>query len=162
MEPLTLFALLLILGLLLFGLELFVPGGILGAIGGMLLLSAIVIGFSPSVFGVRGGILSAVLILIGVCVYIGLVFYFLPRSPIGRAFTLSTDLKGISSSQISENDLLGQIGTAHTDLRPSGIAIIRGRRVDVMAEGNWIHSGAQVMVLEAKGNRVVVRETQGD
>ena len=162
MEPLTLFILFLLLGLLLFGLEIFVPGGILGTIGGVLLLSAIVIGFSPDVFGVQGGILGASLILIGVCVYIGLVFHFLPRSPIGRAFTLSKDMKGITSSQISENDLLGQIGTAHTDLRPSGIAIIGGRRVDVIAEGNWIHSGAHIMVFEAKGNRVVVRETQSD
>ena len=162
MEPLPLFILCLLLGLLLFGLELFVPGGILGTIGGIFLLSAIVLGFSPDIFGPQGGILSAALILIGICVYIGLIFRFLPHSPIGRAFTLSKDMKGIRSTKISENDLLGQTGTAHTDLRPSGIAIIDGRRVDVIAEGNWIHSGAHVIVLEAKGNRVVVREAQSD
>ena len=162
MEPLPLFILFLLLGLLLFGLELFVPGGILGTIGGILLLSAMVLGFSPEIFGPQGGILSAALILVGVCVYIGLVFRFLPRSPIGRAFTLSMNMKGITSTQLSEDDLLGQTGTAHTDLRPSGIAIIGGRRVDVIAEGNWIHGGAHVIVLEAKGNRVVVRENQSD
>ena len=160
MEPLNLYALLVVLGLLLFGLELFVPGGVLGVIGGTLLVSAIVLGFSPKVFGMRGGGLSAVMILIGVCVYIGVVLRFLPRSAIGRAFTLSKDMKDISSTQIAQNDLIGKTGTARTDLRPSGIAIFDGRRVDVIAEGSWISSGARISVLEAKGNRVVVRKAQ--
>jgi membrane-bound serine protease (ClpP class) len=56
------------------------------------------------------------------------------------------------------SDLVGQTGTAHTDLRPSGIATIGTRRVDVVTDGQWISSGAPVKVLEVEGNRVVVRK----
>lgn len=62
-----LYLFLLVLGLILFGLEIFVPGGILGAIGGVLLIGAMIAGFSPEVFGSNGGMLSAILILVGVC-----------------------------------------------------------------------------------------------
>jgi membrane protein implicated in regulation of membrane protease activity len=48
---------LLVCGVLLLGAEVFVPGGILGTIGGLALLAAMVLGFG---FGWVGGLVSAV------------------------------------------------------------------------------------------------------
>ena len=55
----------------------------------------------------------------------------------------------------------GAIGTADTDLRPSGRVRFSKGVVDVVSEGEWIPKGTQVRVTLAKGNRVVV-ETFGE
>jgi membrane-bound serine protease (ClpP class) len=152
------YILLTLLGLIFFGLELFVPGGILGAVGGLLLLAAVIIGFSDDVLGREGGVVGAIIMLVGLCVYVVLILRMFPSTPIGRLLTLSNDMKTSKASDDSEDDLVGVDGSAHTDLRPAGIALLNGRRVDVVAEGNWISQGAPVRVVEVKGSRVVVRE----
>jgi membrane-bound serine protease (ClpP class) len=49
------------------------------------------------------------------------------------------------------------MGTALTDLRPSGTAVVDGERVDVVSEGDFVKAGAPVMVMRSKGYRLVVR-----
>ena len=92
-------------------------------------------------------------ILIGLCGYIILVLRVFPHTPIGRLLTLKQDMQTSKASDDTSEHLLGQTGTAHTDLRPSGIALFGTRRVDVIAEGN-------LKVVTVTGNRVVVRQTE--
>ena len=54
-------------------------------------------------------------------------------------------------------ELLHQTGTAFTNLRPAGTALINGKRVDVVTEGQMIERGCPVQVVAADGLRVVVR-----
>ena len=54
-------------------------------------------------------------------------------------------------------ELVGQSGTALTQLRPSGTALLHGKRVDVVTEGGLIEKGADVKVVAVEGLRVVVR-----
>lgn len=57
-------------------------------------------------------------------------------------------------------DLIGKMGVACTALRPSGIAEIDGQRFNVVTEGDFIESGAQIRVSKAEGNRIVVTEAK--
>jgi len=52
----------------------------------------------------------------------------------------------------------GKEGIALTPLRPAGSAEIDGRRLDVVTEGEFIHTGARVKVIKVEGTRVVVKE----
>ncbi len=52
---------------------------------------------------------------------------------------------------------VGARGVAETDLRPSGTARIRERRVDVVADGEFVSRGSRVIVVAVEGARVVVR-----
>jgi membrane-bound serine protease (ClpP class) len=61
----------------------------------------------------------------------------------------------------TDRPLTGRTGTAVTDLRPSGIAEIDGRRVDVVADGEFVRSGEPVAVLRDEGYRRVVRRIAG-
>ena len=54
-------------------------------------------------------------------------------------------------------DLVGREGTAITDLRPSGTALIGDERVDVVSVSEWIPAGTPVRVVSAEGYRHVVR-----
>jgi len=53
--------------------------------------------------------------------------------------------------------LVGSRGIALTPLRPAGVADIKGRRIDVVTEGDWIERGAEVVVVLDTGYRRVVR-----
>lgn len=57
--------------------------------------------------------------------------------------------------------LVGAKGVAATDLRPSGKADIDHRLVDVIAEAEPLDRGTPIVVVDARGNRVVVRSTSG-
>ncbi len=59
-----------------------------------------------------------------------------------------------------QTQLLHQIGVAKCSLRPCGYAVIGGKLVDVVSEGNLIETGATVRVIAVQGMRVVVREEQ--
>ena len=54
-------------------------------------------------------------------------------------------------------DLVGKTGTSLTPLRPSGTAMIDGKRVDVSTEGEFIEAQEPIEVMRATGNRVTVR-----
>ena len=54
----------------------------------------------------------------------------------------------------------GPTGIALSDLRPAGVAEIRGRRVDVVTEGEYIEAGASIEVIHDEGYRRVVRRVR--
>jgi membrane-bound serine protease (ClpP class) len=56
--------------------------------------------------------------------------------------------------------LVGSEGVARSDLRPVGIVLIDGQRVDCITEGAMIDSGARVKVIAVEGNRVIVRRVK--
>lgn len=148
----------LVLGFVLLGAEIYVPGGILGIMGGVALLAAIIVGFSVEQFGPQGGMISAFIIL--VTVVAGLFFWlkFFPETPMGRKLSLASNESEYSADNVGNRDLLGETGKAANNLRPSGIAAIGGKRIDVVADGSWIAKGQDVKVIDISGNRVVVRE----
>jgi len=56
--------------------------------------------------------------------------------------------------------LQGAVGVAVTDLRPGGVALLRGERVDVVTGGDYIMSGDQIVVVADEGYRRVVRRAE--
>ena len=79
---------------------------------------------------------------------------FLPRSRLGRALILE-DSVGATAAELGR--LLHRAGVADTDLRPTGKALVDGRRVDVVSDGDFIDKGTAVEIVEVSGARVVVR-----
>lgn len=61
----------------------------------------------------------------------------------------------------AESTLAGAAGVAVTDLRPSGVAEIDGRRVDVVSDGEYIPAGAPIAVIADERYRRVVRRADG-
>jgi membrane-bound serine protease (ClpP class) len=57
----------------------------------------------------------------------------------------------------SIRQLLGKEGTAITQLRPGGLAMIDGRKVDVVTTGEFLDRGAEVIVVDVSSNRVMVK-----
>ena len=157
--------LLVALGLILVGLEIFVvPGfGITGILGIVALLG----GLGLSLVG-AGATWDSMLIALGqvalsilIAVILGLILLrYFPRLPFGKRLVLETKLpaeEGYASSPEEDRRWLGKRGTAATDLRPAGIAHFNGERVDVVSEGDFIDAGQPIEVARVDGNRIVVR-----
>lgn len=53
---------------------------------------------------------------------------------------------------------VGDPGTAYSDLRPSGKAMLDGELVDVLSEGDYVEQGSLIYVLRIEGNIVTVRK----
>lgn len=144
----------LTVGLLLIGAEIFVPGGVLGVIGGLLLLAAVVAGFVA--FPGYGIIVAfGVLALLAAAMFLWIRYF--PSSWMGRRMAVNENLASSKGTQSGLTELLDKQGTASSDLRPGGFALIEGRRVDVITEGKMIKRGTNVRVVKIEGNRVVVR-----
>ncbi len=150
-----LFFILLAVGLLLLGAEIFVPGGILGIIGAIALFGAIILGFSA--FPGYGAIIAmGIIILAGIAIILWIKFF--PKTTIGKQMTMSKDLKTSKASEEGIEELLNQTGITTSKLRPSGFAEINGKRKDVITRGEMIDIDKQIKVIEIESNRIVVKE----
>jgi membrane-bound serine protease (ClpP class) len=152
-------------GFVLLVLEIFViPGfGLAGVLG----IGALLAGLSLSLIGggatwefaaiAMGRVLISVLLALAASL---LLLRFLPRLPFGRQLILETGLaagEGYASAPESDNRWLGKNGRTFSPLRPAGIAVIDGERVDVVSDGEFIDAGISISVTRVDGNRIVVR-----
>ena len=87
-------------------------------------------------------------------------FLILPKLPFARGLYLGdpelTESDRHAADQ-ADRTLLGETGEAITPLRPSGTALLRNTRHDVMAAaGTMIERGTSVRVIEISANRIIV------
>jgi membrane-bound ClpP family serine protease len=88
---------------------------------------------------------------------------YLPRSPVFNTLLLNPpaeeELEDLDYREAVADfsHLVGQQGTAATNLMPAGKAEFDGQLVDVIAEGMPIDRGQAVVVTKARGSRVLVR-----
>ncbi len=148
---------LLMMGLLLLFLELFVPGGIIGFIGGTMMLVATILCYYH--YGVATG--TAVFLFCGLVVttIVALFIKVFPHTAEGKWIIMQQTLahaKGSHSDTQRHLHLIGQEGVSESELRPAGIAVIQGERLDVMTEGEYIDENTRIRVTRVDGNRIVV------
>jgi membrane-bound serine protease (ClpP class) len=162
--------LLLALGVLLIGLEVFViPGFGVAGIAGMV---ALVAGLGLALVGAGAtssviiGALGRVALSLLLALAAGLALLrLLPNLPFGRRLVLGTEMRaesGYASPPQADALVLGRTGTALSPLRPAGVAQIDGERVDVVSDGTFIDAGAAIQVIRVEGNRIVVRAPRRD
>lgn len=151
-DPLLVAALLLA-GLILIAVELvLVPGfGFFGVAG----LGVLITGFFLS-FAKLGGEQTLYLV-ITTTMLAGILAWWAARAGVWKRLIHSDSQAGSTSQQQGIDALVGMTGSAHSTLRPAGVATIDGRRVDVVAEGGFVEKGQEIEVLRVDGNRVVVR-----
>lgn len=154
----TVFILLLVSGILLICLEIFVPGGVLGVLGAVALIGAMITSFAA--FSANLALLACVGIILLLGVMIVLWIRFFPKSGVGKAMILSEEGRDFDVAEKGLASLAGQEGETRSELRPAGFAVIGGRRIDVVTEGEMILKNARVRVTRVEGNRVVVREVK--
>jgi membrane-bound serine protease (ClpP class) len=145
-------SLIFIIGVVLIILELFIPGGVAGVIGTLLVLTGIGGAY------IEHGIIPGT-IMLGVSLGVAFAFFHLAL----RQFTLENTQSreaGYVAVAAGLDELLGKTGSVVTQLRPVGTARIEDDPVDVVTRGEMIEPGTLIEVIRVEGNRVVVRARQ--
>ncbi len=138
-------------GLILIALEMFVPGGLVGTIGFISCVAAIYFAFQVSTVA---GIVGIVIVVLAtpVAIYSGL-----------KRASLKTALRKEAGAVSTPPDPalpVGMEGVARTVLRPSGMATIGGKRVNVVTRGEMIPRNSKIEIIEVEGGRVVVKAVE--
>jgi membrane-bound serine protease (ClpP class) len=136
--------------------EIILPsGGILSVVALSVFTYSIYVAFSKISTAVGYAFVAADLVLIPVIVMVGLKL--LARSPVTLRKTLSREA-GVSSQSPELVEFVDRQGTAVTDLRPAGIVLIDGQRVDVVTRGEYIQKDTAIIVITVTGNQIIVRK----
>ena len=155
MDPLTIYLILLASGFALIGIEIFIPGGILGIIGSVLWIIAAFLGWNTFEYPYNRLSAFSIVLLLFFTIYIWIKFF--PKSKIGKNLTLN-DVINESSSYTETGLNIGDEGEAISTLRPAGIAVINDQRVDVISDSSWIEKGSKVKVIGIQKGHIEVEQ----
>jgi membrane-bound serine protease (ClpP class) len=138
--------------------EIFLPsGGLLSLMAAGLFGYSLFIVFHDISTLVGTYFVLADLIIIPVLVAVGLKI--LARSSATLRETLSSD-SGVVSQSPELKSFVGREGKSVTALHPGGTAINDGKRLDVVSRGEYIDKDSNLIVVEATGNQIIVRENK--
>lgn len=146
----------------------FIPGfGLVGLAGIVCMVASLALTRLPGLDWVSVDDVSSVVgqlagSMIGAIVLAAVAMRSLPKLAAFNRLVLSSQTKAsegfVSSSRERDEELLGMEGVTLTVLRPTGIGQFDGRRVDIIADGEFIEPQRTVKVIEARGSRIVVRQ----
>jgi membrane-bound ClpP family serine protease len=155
-DSLLLLIILQLVGVVVIIAEIILPsGGILSIVALSVFGYSLYIAFSEISKTVGFAFVAADLAFIPVLVIVGLKL--LARSPVTLRKTLSRE-NGVSSQSSELESYVGTQGNTVTDLRPAGIAVIYGKRVDVVTRGEYLEKNSAIIVTAVTGNQIIVRK----
>lgn len=148
---------LLVMGFILVGIEMTMPGiSFPGIVGGIcLIISVFLIADS-----IVEGVIITIIILAILGVMLGVILWLLSRGKLMKPIILQDEQKK-EKGYLSSSDLdylLGKEGVAATDLRPTGIGNFEGVQFDILSEGQYIVKGSPIVIYKVQGSKLIVKE----
>ena len=145
----------------------FIPGfGVVGLLGVAIMLASVVttqlgdfqLWSVDEIAGIVGRLAAS---MIGAIIFSLIFLRTLPRFAAFNRLVLSSQTSAsdgyVSASTEEDAYRIGEQGIALSYLRPTGVGMFAGRRLDVIADGEFIPAQTQIEIIEARGSRVVVK-----
>lgn len=153
----TLIFLLFSIGIIFIGIEVIIPGGILGAIGTFLMLAGCFVAFTN--YGTVIGIMSVLVALALAALAFFIEFRILPKTKIGKRAFLTAEITGVSAPLGKEAEaLIGQSAEALTLLSPSGYIDVSGQRYEAFCQSGQAPVGSKLKIIGADNFRLIVTQ----
>ncbi|OGQ89148.1 MAG: serine protease [Desulfobacula sp. RIFOXYA12_FULL_46_16] len=158
MKPYLLPVLLQAIGILVIFAEIFIPSfGLLAVIALAVFSYSLYLVFT-TISSTAGLVFAGLdLLLVPVCIVFGMKI--LAKSPLALRQELSRK-QGVVSQAKELETYLHLKGVSITDLRPSGMAEINMKRLDVVTDGEYIEANIPVVVTGVTGNRIIVQKIE--
>jgi len=142
-----------LLSLILIYLEFFVPGAILGILGGVgFCLSILLFVWESATLWQIITFMVAITVLLVLTIKMAL--WKLKQKP---AMFAKEEQSGYLASEF-DKELIGKSGEALTDLKPSGHIKVEGKRHQAVSESLYIKKGESVKIIAGEGARLIVRK----
>lgn len=158
MGPLGWSLTLLVLSIIFIGLEVLIPSaGIMAVLAIVSIVSCLVVAFQGS-FELGMFMSLANVVVIPAAIMLGLRVW--PHTPIGkRIFMQRPKEEDVlpESDAYQRQEMIGELGTAKSDLLPSGAVVIENRTYEALSEGMAINAGESIKVVAVRTNRLVVK-----
>lgn len=146
----------LVIGFILLGIEMVIPGfGVPGLLGIASLIAGIFLTADTLEEGIIILLIVSALLTIMFVIILRLLATGKLKSPIILKDELTTESGFISSSDL--NYLLGKKGTASTDLRPAGRGSFDGVEFNVMSDSKYITKGTPIEIYKVEGSKLIVK-----
>ena len=153
----TAILLLFLVGIVLLGCEVFLPGAVVGIIGGVTMLGGCVLAFdrygpAPGVAATAGAIA-----LLGLTLYAE--FALLPKTRFGKKMFVHGAVRSTSQPPLAPGGtVLGKVGTALTTLAPSGYILLDGQRYEAFSQSGLVSKGSALRVVGLDNFRLIVSQ----
>ncbi len=147
--------LLLVLGFLLLLAEVFIPGFGVAGITGIILF---IIGILLTATTVFEALVMFLLLLLLLTIVLIFVIRSATKGRLSKKLILNDGLSN-EDGFTAVDDMqvfLGKEGVAVTTLRPAGIGIFDGVRLDIVTKGNFIEEDSEIKIVAVEGRRVIV------
>lgn len=147
---------LLVMGFVLVGTEMILPGFGVPGIGGIVCLVA---GVFFTADTVEEGLTITVIVVVILAIMFTVIMSLFHMRKMKAPIILNEELNA-EKGYLSDSDLeymLGKEGMAETDLRPAGKCDFDGVEFDVRTEGKYICKGTKVKVIKLKENTLIVK-----
>lgn len=148
---------LLIVGFVLVGIEMIVPGFGFPGVAGIICLVAGVIMTAKTV---EQGIVLTVIVIVILGIMLTIILALLHSKKLKSPIILREDVKS-EPEFLNDTDLeylLEKEGIASTDLRPQGTGNFDGIELDIRSGGGYIDRGSRIKIVSVKGNSLLVKE----
>ena len=143
-----------LVGLLLIFLEFYLPGAILGILGGVFLLFAI---YQFVLLG--AGSLATLAFITGVISSVALLIKFtlwkIRTSKSGFSIYSNADQKGYVASHYDKH-AIGKTGVVSSDLKPGGYVMIEGKQHQALSQSGYVTKGTEVLVIGGQEESLIV------
>jgi membrane-bound serine protease (ClpP class) len=146
-----------------------VPGfGFFGVAGIILIVAGLFLGLLSDFKFIDWSIISTALIQLAASFVLSIIIMFflskfLPKTQIWKNLILADNIgsgSGYTTSKPEYKELVGKVGTALTDLRPSGTMLLENKRIDVVTDGEFIEEGTEIVIIRESGSAVVVEKNR--
>ena len=144
-------------GLVLIAVDFYLPGFVLGSIGVVLMLVATAICYNGTGSLEKTIVMFCIEVALGIGAGYASIKYF-PKTVAGKKMILAETQTGVRAQLQHPSDWVGRQGVAQTILRPAGVALVDGKRLDVVAESGMIESGSPIKIVAVHENRLVVKK----
>jgi membrane-bound ClpP family serine protease len=147
----------LALGLTLIFLEFFIPGGIMGVVGALMLIMSVVL----AVLEMTSPVLLAIYVagvFIALVITIKAALQFVRSGRQDHSVYLFTDEEGYKGAGF-EDTAVGKEGIAFSDLHPSGYILVDHERYQAVSKVGYIAKGSEVKVVGGKSNYLLVKKS---
>jgi len=131
---------------------LFIPGGILGVIGGMVLLYGIYLPYS--VGETTGGHIT----LFATLVLLTLSLFMAIRSQTWKKIQLDKVIDSNVKNKDSDSLLIGEQGVTTSRLNPMGTARFDSKYIEVTSFDTFTDEGMRVEIMKIEKNKIIVKQ----
>lgn len=149
---------LLLLGFILIFVEFYIPGAIMGILGGLLTFMSILVFISEG-----NSLLAIVLYIVSVLIALFGLFKFalwrIRRAKPEYSIYSNSSQDGYKASHF-DHAAIGKTAIVLSDLKPGGYILLDGKQLQAISESGYIIKGSSVLIIGGQEESLIVKQKE--